>query len=84
MSRNDARTFRLNHDKFDRRFLIDRVTFLPTPKNSMEPYRFEVAPELQECIRFRVLAERDPYHYRYEKGDISEEVQRYLLARTGL
>lgn len=84
MSRNDARTFRLKHDKFDRRFLIDRVTFLPTPKNSMEPYRFEVAPELQECIRFRVLAERDPYHYRYEKGDISEEVQRYLLARTGL
>jgi len=84
MSRNDSRTFRLNQDKFDRRFLIDSVTFLSTPKNSMGPYRIEVAPELQKCIRFRLLAERDSYHYRYEKGDISEEVQRYLLARIGL
>ncbi len=51
-----------------------------SPRNEMEPYRYEVDPWLRDFVKFRFSAIRNTDRWSREKGDISEEVQRYLLS----
>ncbi len=77
--RTHQRTYRLNFTTFDRKLLVGRINLSSTPAKEAEPYHFLVEPQLQEIVRSRLTHLSDS-RYKGEKGDISEEIQRYLLS----
>jgi hypothetical protein len=79
MSENRFASFRLPLTKFDRSILIGRIRLVSSPRRDGEPYRYKVDPWLQEFVKFRFCAIRETDRWTREKGDISEEIQRYLL-----
>ncbi len=86
LSKNNARVFRLNFEKFDAGVIRGKLKVISRPENGEGVYLVEVADDFRRSVEFRIAAARGRSYYecRYEKGDISEEIQRYLVETTGL
>lgn len=83
MGRHHAPTFRFRTDKFDGSQLHDDLKLASAPEYSGDSYTFLASPKLQALVKARLDATNGPFDRNYEKGDISEEIQRHLLSVSG-
>jgi hypothetical protein len=81
-SRQDS-VFRFRNDKFDESTLDSGLKLVSTPEFPGDSYTYKASPSFQELTRSRLNSAGGPFDKRCEKGDISEEIQRYLLSTLG-
>lgn len=76
-------TFRFRTDKFDVSKYHEEIRLVSTPEYNGDSFVFRVSPKLQEIVKSRINAASGAFEARCVKGDISEEIQRYLLSTLG-
>jgi len=81
-SRREIR-YRRSLSEFDGSMIVDNVTLVSRPEYDGGPFPFTVAPAAQEYVRFRLGATEKYRGYMFEKGRVSEELQRHLVSSTG-
>lgn len=59
------------------------MTLVSEPADEGEPLTFAVSPSAQEYTRFRLESTEKYRGYMFEKGRVSEEIQRHLISLTG-
>jgi hypothetical protein len=69
--------------EFDGTLVINDVALVSRPENRASPYTFGVPRSVQEYVQFRLGATGKFRGYMFEKGRISEEMQRQLVSLTG-
>jgi hypothetical protein len=75
--------FRRSLGKFDGSIITQGVILISKTANKGEPLTFAVSPSAQEYIWFRLGSTEKYRGYMFEKGRISEEIQRHLISLTG-
>ncbi|MDE1853876.1 MAG: hypothetical protein KGI38_09055 [Thaumarchaeota archaeon] len=76
-------TFRFRMDKFDASKFHEDFKLLSLPEYIGDSHVFRVSPRFQEIVRSRINAASGPFEAWCVKGDIAEEIQRYLLSTLG-
>lgn len=75
--------YRQSIGKFDKNLIVSHFALVSRPRRDGEPFTFKVGSLAREYVRFRLGATGRYRGYMFEKGRISEEIQRHLVSLTG-